>query len=183
MLVDIPDEWCADYAARWEQMRVEQPDKDVRPYQYPSEFRVRKGCYHGILWEEEIGDHLVTEYPWDPLFMFREQDFDDFDDCFRARMDELRRQWDLDYPFEVPPSYGMVDDFSQILVRWPQIEESFKKLIVVGQTISKEAQGNQGFRFHKNGEYYGTQRCLGYEYFGDEPYMGDVILFHIWEVQ
>lgn len=80
MLVDIPDEWCADYAARWEQMRAEQPDEDIRPYQYPSEFRVSQGCYHGVLWNEELGDHLVTEYPWDPLFMFRERDYENFDD-------------------------------------------------------------------------------------------------------
>lgn len=183
MLVDIPNEWCDEYAIRWNEVYLKDPSLEIRKYRYPSEFRVGKGMYLGYFSEYEMGDHVVSAYPWDPLFMFSEKDYDDFDDCVRDRFAEIRRQWDLDYPFEVPPSYGIADSLEQVLIRWPQIEQNSKLLVLYGIPIIKDDQQGQGFRFHKNGTYIGTQKCMGYEYFGDEPYMTDVISWHLVEVK
>lgn len=77
-------------------------------------------------------------------------------------------------------NYGLCDAPEQILAKYPAIVSSDKQYIISLKLISKEEYPD--FRFHKNGEYIGTQLCEGCEHFGNEPFMNEVIAFNVYQV-
>jgi hypothetical protein len=80
-------------------------------------------------------------------------------------------------------NYGVCDNAEQVIAKYPELETSDRKFVVILTPIIKSAQPSRnGWRWHKWGEYIGTQepQC---EYIYDEPVIEEVLLFHIYEVE
>jgi hypothetical protein len=141
------------------------PDADkyiptpIRPGMYADSYFIRNMCSVELI-----------EYDWQRVdHLPREQ--------------QLRALMDLyDSPDHLP-DFGTCDDDEQFLRRFPHILTSEKKYFVVFSVHDKKDEPPiGGFRFHKNGQYYGEQECEGYEYFVDEPHMETVCSFAILEL-
>jgi hypothetical protein len=80
-------------------------------------------------------------------------------------------------------NYGVCDNVEQVMAKYPELETSDRKFVVILTPIIKATQPSQGgWRWHKWGEYIGTQepQC---EYIYNEPIIEEVLLFHIYEVE
>lgn len=76
-------------------------------------------------------------------------------------------------------SYGVADNFEQILNHYPNILTSTEPFIVSVTLMSKKDQPKDGgWRWHKWGEYIGTQEPL-MEYLYDEPVIEEVFVYEI----
>jgi hypothetical protein len=79
--------------------------------------------------------------------------------------------------------YGVCDNHEQILTHIPEVKESEQKFIISLTLIRKADQDeNGGWRWHKWGEYIGTQnpQC---EYIYDEPTIEQVYVYHIYRIE
>lgn len=77
--------------------------------------------------------------------------------------------------------YGVCDTVEQVLEKCPELEASNRKFVITVTPIIKSKQPPEGgWRWHKWGEYIGTQdpQC---EYIYDEPHIERVLCFHIYE--
>lgn len=83
-------------------------------------------------------------------------------------------------PFDTIGSYGVADNIEQVLERYKAvIDNPETKIIITAAPIQKDDQPSEGgWRWHKWGEYIGTQepQC---EYLYDEPSIDEVIIFHV----
>lgn len=83
-------------------------------------------------------------------------------------------------PFGTISSYGVADNIEQVLERYKAVIDSpTTKIIITAAPICKDEQPSDGgWRWHKWGEYIGTQepQC---EYLYDEPSIDEVIIFHV----
>ena len=81
-------------------------------------------------------------------------------------------------------SYGVCDNHEQILNTCPEIQNDKNRKFVISITkISKKNQPNEGgWRWHKWGEYIGTQESTR-EYLFDEPIIEEVFCYHVYEVK
>ena len=79
-------------------------------------------------------------------------------------------------------SYGVCDNLSQILQKIPEIEQDQNRQFIITLTpvIKKNQSRRGGWRWHKWGEYIGTQEPTT-EYLYDEPIIKKVYAFHIYE--
>jgi hypothetical protein len=88
------------------------------------------------------------------------------------------------FPYDSYPSdYGVCDDHTQILAKWPELETDPAHFIISLSLITRASQPAQGgWRWHKWGDYIGTKtpRC---EYLHDEPEIDAVFCFHIMELK
>ena len=144
---------------------------------------------YGEKGEEFIPKHLRTGMYADWYMI---EDMSEFELLPYHHLDELKApslcesmdrmiSW-LDSP-EYIPDYGMCDDDEQFLRRFPHIVSCEQKYIITFSLIDKASEPETGgFRFHKNGQYYGEQQCEGYEYFAHEPHMTHVCAFHVYRV-
>lgn len=77
--------------------------------------------------------------------------------------------------------YGVCDNVEQLLAHYPELEMSERKFVVTMTSVKKSEQpGDGGWRWHKWGEYIGTQDPQ-YEYLYDEKNIEEVFCFHIYE--
>ena len=79
--------------------------------------------------------------------------------------------------------YGVCDNYEQILKVRRDILSNHNKRFVIGlSTVEKKNQcAEGGWRWHKWGEYIGTQNPH-YEYIYDEPNIEKVYCYHIYEI-
>jgi hypothetical protein len=78
--------------------------------------------------------------------------------------------------------YGVCDNFEQVLAANPELEDPRRKFVVTLTPVVKASQSpDGGWRWHKWGEYIGTQNRSGCEYLYDEPEIEQVLCFHIYE--
>ena len=79
-------------------------------------------------------------------------------------------------------SYGVCDDFQQILDQCPEIVNSTgREFVITLAEMCKEDQPDWGgWRWHKWGPYIGTQEPTT-EYLYDEPIIERVFCYHIYE--
>lgn len=85
------------------------------------------------------------------------------------------------YPKTTVGPYGVCDSVEQLLAACPELEAHGREFVVTVTTIRKaDEPADGGWRWHKWGEYIGTQnpQC---EYIHDEPSIEQVLCFHIYE--
>jgi hypothetical protein len=85
------------------------------------------------------------------------------------------------YPETTVGPYGVCDSVEQLLAACPELEAPGREFVVTVTTIRKaDEPADGGWRWHKWGEYIGTQnpQC---EYIHDEPNIEEVLCFHIYE--
>jgi hypothetical protein len=94
-----------------------------------------------------------------------------------AKLEKYR----LTLPDEDVPRYGVCDSIDQVLARIPKTLASDRKFLISMHLLKKADEKPRGWRWHKWGEYIGTQnpRC---EYLYDEPDIEEVWTFCIYEV-
>ena len=86
-----------------------------------------------------------------------------------------------EYPETTVGAYGVCDSVEQLLSACPELEAPGREFVVTVTTIRKEDQPDSGgWRWHKWGEYIGTQNPQR-EYIRDEPIISKVLCFHIYE--
>lgn len=87
------------------------------------------------------------------------------------------------YPrFKSHRCYGVCDNLEQILQTIPEITEDQNRQFIITLTpvLKKLQSDGGGWRWHKWGEYIGTQKPTA-EYLYDEPEIEKVYVFHIYE--
>lgn len=85
------------------------------------------------------------------------------------------------YPDTAVGPFGVCDDVEQLLAACPELEAAGREFVVTVTLIRKaDEPSDGGWRWHKWGEYIGTQdpRC---EYIHDELKIEEVLCFHIYE--
>lgn len=89
--------------------------------------------------------------------------------------------------FGFPPGYdddyisGVADNIQQIIDHHPEVNEPDREFVItMTPIIAREQPAEGGWRWHKWGEYIGTQdpQC---EYLRDEPVIEKVYVYHIYE--
>lgn len=77
--------------------------------------------------------------------------------------------------------YGVCDSVEQLLAKYPELEASERQFLVTVHPLKKSEQSpDGGWRWHKWGEYIGTQEPLR-EYLYDEPVIEEVMVYQIYE--
>lgn len=77
--------------------------------------------------------------------------------------------------------YGVCDSLEQLLEKYPELEAPGRGFLVTLHEVKKSEQSPQGgWRWHKWGEYIGTQNPTR-EYLYDEPAIESVFVYHIYE--
>ena len=93
----------------------------------------------------------------------------DFEDCYPTLKDEFS-------------SYGVCDDYQQVLEQCPEIIESSIPYAISVTPIRKSEQSDWGgWRWHKWGPYIGKQEPTT-EYLYDEPVIEQVYCYHIYRI-
>lgn len=170
MLRDLPGNWeqghpNPSYLAVSRQFAMLTNDYDV----YVGPQRLALGIYLAHFnFDHEI-EHLIQEsYP------------------FSARW---KVYWDKpDYvpgsiPYDLPDDFGVCDDYTQILAKWPELESDPAHFIVALSLVRKADQESEGgWRWHKWGPYIGTKNPQ-HEYLYDEEDIEEVFCFHIIELK
>ncbi len=79
--------------------------------------------------------------------------------------------------------FGVCDNYSQILEKYADLLNNPNKNYVIGlSTVKRENQSPEGgWRWHKWGEYIGTQNPE-HEYLYDDTHIDKVYCFHIYEI-
>lgn len=78
-------------------------------------------------------------------------------------------------------SYGVCDTVEQLLKLYPELEASPRQFVVTVTPIRRAEEPKYGgWRWHKWGPYIGTKdpQC---EYLADEPFIEEVLVYHIYE--
>lgn len=85
---------------------------------------------------------------------------------------------------ELISSYGVCDTVEQVLERYKSVIDNPNVQIVINVSpITKSSQPSDGgWRWHKWGEYIGTQEPTQ-EYLYDEEHIDEVLIFHVFAVQ
>lgn len=79
--------------------------------------------------------------------------------------------------------YGMVDHPSEFLKRFPHFDDIDEKLVVFFRHIQRKDQPKiGGFRYHKNGKYYGAQKPRS-EYLYDDTHIDEIYSFVIYKLK
>lgn len=85
----------------------------------------------------------------------------------------------LDAGSDLKMKYGVADNIQQVLDNFPELVTS-ERLYVVEYCVLTP-KDNPGWRWHKNGTYYGKQKS-SYEHLGEETEVTEIISFHIHEI-
>ena len=85
------------------------------------------------------------------------------------------------YPQDLPVYwYGVCDNVDQLLAACPELETSERQFIIFLTPIKRKVQGPKEWRWHKWGEYIGTQKPQ-YEYLYDDTHIDEVFVYQILE--
>lgn len=109
-----------------------------------------------------------------------------FDMILEANGVKFKDKWELglndgDYASDTDtPSCGVCDSWEQVLEKYPEIKESSNRFCMSVTPIVKAKQSvTGGWRWHKWGEYIGTQNPE-HEYLYDEKDIEIIYCFHIY---
>ena len=80
---------------------------------------------------------------------------------------------------EFTPVYGVVDNASQILENIPDLDGN--KIVIMSPVFSDKTKPHTGWRWHKNGHYYGVQNH-SWEHLNDEPDIEMIYIFTVYKV-
>lgn len=85
------------------------------------------------------------------------------------------------YPEVTVGPYGVCDDLQQLLDACPELEAPGREFVVTLTPVTRaEQEPRGGWRWHKWGEYIGTQNPQ-HEYLYDEEGIDLVYCFHVYE--
>ena len=85
------------------------------------------------------------------------------------------------YPDLSINSYGVCDDYQQILDQCPELQDENRKFVITLTAIIKALQPSDGgWRWHRWGPYIGKHNPQN-EYIYDEPDIDKVYVYHIYE--
>jgi len=83
---------------------------------------------------------------------------------------------------ESKSNYGVCDNYQQVIDYYPELQNENRKFALSVCKILKNNQPKRdGWRWHKWGEYIGTQEPQR-EYIYDEPIINEVYVYHIYEL-
>jgi hypothetical protein len=86
------------------------------------------------------------------------------------------------YPDIATGCYGVCDNHEQILEQNPELSDPSRQFVITLTPVVKANQSpDSGWRWHKWGEYIGTQNRSGCEYLYDEPEIEQVFCYHVYE--
>ena len=87
-----------------------------------------------------------------------------------------------EYPELSVGPYGVCDSVEQLLAACPELEsDPSRKFVVTVNRLTRESQPAEGgWRWHKWGEYIGTQKPT-HEYLYDDTHISEVLVYHIYE--
>ena len=78
-------------------------------------------------------------------------------------------------------NYGVCDTVEQLLQHYPELEAEGRHFVVTITRVRRDQQSEEGgWRWHKWGEYIGTQNPR-HEYLFDDTHIDEVLVFHIYE--
>lgn len=110
--------------------------------------------------------------------------YNEFKAIMEKRFEAMDRGEELE-PFDPPNltnDYGTCDSVEQVYEAYPELLTDPRHFIIQVREVKKADQpAEQGFLFHKHGEYIGTksENC---EYLYNEPNMDSVLVYHIIQV-
>lgn len=77
--------------------------------------------------------------------------------------------------------YGVCDSVEQLLCHYPELTLPGREFVVTVTPVRRAEQSETGgWRWHKWGDYIGTQEPR-HEYLFDETHIDEVLVFHIYE--
>lgn len=183
MLIDIDESVFKTIDAKVAEFNQKEERQGRQPIALPRHERLGVGLYggYGLGFDLcQLGGCEINDAPFDPSFMFGDEGLSG-DDLFRKRMKKLREESAAGRMLD---GYGVCDYPEQVAERWPHIEADPRHFVIQFIRFSKDAgdEGEVGFRWHKSGEYIGTQDTDGGEYFGENDNAITVYLFHLYEI-
>jgi len=194
MLVDITfrpfaDDHQARYRALAEEHNAKNPD-DLLPLELSHPPRMAKGMYvaNGNFNVRDIVQTVVEDVP--PYYeLMRKDNWEGYHEArsaYKRKMNKLYSEKYKKGPYrgvEGLGAYGLCDSPEQFLECFPHIADDEIPRFLTFYGIKREHQSPQGgFRYHKNGTYYGKQkpRC---EYLYDDTHIDMICGFHIYRVE
>lgn len=194
MLVDITFKpFAEDHEARYralaEEHNAKNPD-DLLPLELKHPVRMSKGMYvaDGNMSPREIIETIVDdEAPY--LKLIKANDWTAYHEGrakYHRMMNKMYSEKYKKGPFRGAmgmSSYGLCDTPEQFLDTFPHIPDDDVPRILTFYGIYREHQSSQGgFRYHKNGTYYGKQRPQ-HEYLYDDKHIDMICGFHVYRVE
>lgn len=181
MLVDLPVGWrdsAPEELRRWHKVLSEM-NADVGDYP----IRLSKGVYLVHL----NFDHEIDHLTWDKDNK-RSGDFGTGVQRLWTHEVYEPDMWEPDEPGVIAqtwPYYGVCDHWSQVLVKFPQLQDSVIPYLVELTEIRKEDQyAHGGWRWHKWGPYIGAfqRQAKAFEYLYDTPDVEEVFVYEVHEM-
>lgn len=133
--------------------------------------RVRRGVYVSRCFSF---DHLIAEDVYEPFHEAHKRIHENGEDFNTVWEEYSNRLGGLD-------EYGVCDNIEQVLSRF-DFEADEREFVINFVEIRRDEQpADGGWRWHKWGEYIGTQNPQ-YEYIHDEPEIESVFCYHVYEI-
>jgi hypothetical protein len=144
--------------------------------------RIGKGLYYTSFDFRMLGENIIkNEYwfqtelrsLWQEAFKLNDEGKHEEGQVFSKQAMSLMEDF---------ADYGVCDYPEQVVEAFPKLESDARRFLISFNLVRYADQGEQGWRWHKNGPYIGTRNPQG-EYLAEEaPGFGDVYMFHIYEL-
>jgi hypothetical protein len=155
-------------------------------YFYEPVESIQTGIYwSGLQISSFLGDFIVKEFPFSDI---RGEKYrmllSDHEDPSWFSSDEANnlRQEIVELNETLPNDYGICDYPEQVIEKFPILLEMENRYAIFFTPIRKEDQTENGWRWHKWGEYIGNQEPTT-EYLYDEPLIEEVLIYRIHELK
>jgi hypothetical protein len=101
--------------------------------------------------------------------------------CYKRPLRKIQNEWGDGEETLLLGSYGVVDDYQQLLDIYDFDKDPRRLCITMVEIRREDEPERDGWRYHKWGEYYGTQnpQC---EYIYDDKHIERVFTFSIYQV-
>ena len=155
----------------------------------PNDMMIGNRLSHGVYQARFSFGYLIDELTWDQDNM----QHDYATGVLRLWINELAREDEYDPALYDPrivqnayENYGVCDHWSQILVKFPQLQTSVIPYIVRVSPVRKRDQDpSGGWRWHKWGPYIGAfqEQMRSHEYLYDTPDVKEVFTYEVHEMR
>lgn len=105
---------------------------------------------------------------------------------YSEREEEKASRYARDFPgveYHSFSEYGVCDNWEQITARWPHLVADPEAYLIAMVEMRREHQSEYGgWRWHKWGEYIGTQKSEN-EYIYDDKHIDVVYTYHVYRLE